>query len=375
MAATALDSVIGHATAVAGLRRQLDGGELPHALLISGPERVGKTTLALALAADVLNASNWPGGITAHPDCWIEDGDSERIGIARVRSGRTAELPSLQDFLALRSYLGGARMAVIGRAERLTEEAANCLLKTIEEPPPGCHIVLCTAHPEGLPATILSRCQSLGLAPVGAGVMAPWLVGAHAVDGSLATLAAALAMGRPGRALRLATEPGALAAELDALDGFIAAAGGGVSGALEAAATLAPAAGAEGRERAILQLNTWTTFLRDCVCVAENAGELITWSAYRETCQTWADAVSGERLVAMLGMTMNAIQDVARNAQPRLCYDVLLVDLFGGVGGIAAPPKTAPTLRDSSLAAAPAGQLKSRATTARKPAARRPARR
>ncbi len=370
MPAVTLDSVIGHPHAAATLRRQLGDGTLAHALLISGPERIGKTTLGLALAVEILDAAAWPGGITAHPDLWLEDSDAERIGIGRVRPGASSEDgPSLQDFLSRRSYAGARRVALIGRAERMTEDAANSLLKTIEEPPAGTHIILCTSNPDGLPSTILSRCQTLSLAPVMPTALAEWLSRDHAIATDLAQSAAALAVGRPGRALRLATEPGALNAELEAVDGFLAAAGGGVTGALKAASELAPAASAEGRERALLQLGVWTSVVRDVVCVSEGVPDLIVWGAYSEAITTWAEALPRERPVAMLGAIMDAIKAIAGNAQPRLCYDVLFLDLFGGVNAPAAPA-TRTVTRSAGLSAAPEGSLQTRATKA-KPTTRR----
>jgi len=179
-------------------------------------------------------------------------------------------------------------VAVIGRADRLTEDAANCVLKSLEEPPPGTHIVLCAAHPERLPATIVSRCQLLGCAPVPASEIRRWLEEVHRVAAPLATGAAALAGGRPGRALQLATAPGALRAETEAIDALLGAAGGGRGDVLRAAADLAPPATPEGRERALTQVTAWAGFLRDVACVAAGAPELAVWEPYREAADHWA---------------------------------------------------------------------------------------
>src|SRR5438477_46592 len=124
--------------------------------------------------------------------------------------------------------------------------------------------------------------------PAGAGVAA-WLPDAHGVDPEHAAAAAALAAGSPGRALRLATEAGALDAELGALDRFLATGGTGTAGALRTAAAVAPGAGAEGRERALVTLSAWASFVRDAACYSAAVPELAVWSAYRPALERWAE--------------------------------------------------------------------------------------
>ena len=157
----ALGDLLGNPGVVAGLRHALDSGRLGHALLVTGPDQVGKTTLMLSLAGELLPGGSWPGDPATHPDLWLEDSSEERISIRRVRAG--GDPGSLQEFLSLRTYAGGARVAIIARADRLTEEAANSLLKTVEEPPPRTHLLLTAHSPERLPATIVSRCGRLAL--------------------------------------------------------------------------------------------------------------------------------------------------------------------------------------------------------------------
>jgi DNA polymerase-3 subunit delta' len=332
--------VLGHVPVAARLERGVREGTLAHATLLAGPDGVGKTTLAEAVAAAVLDAGSWPGGLRAHPDHWLEDTDEERIRIARMRAGGgTPETgPSLQDFLGLRSYAGGSRVAVIARADRLTEDAANCVLKTLEEPPPGTHLLLCAAHPERLPATILSRCQVLGCAPVPAAEIRAWLEGVHGVSGTLAAGAAALAGGRPGRALQLATVAGAMQAETRAVEAFLATAGSGRAGALQAAAALAPPNTAEGRERALTQVTAWSGFVRDVACIAAGAPELAVWEPFRAAAASWAQELPPERIAAILGRCVDTADQVAQYAVPRLSYEVLFLDIFTVTP---APPRTA----------------------------------
>ena len=77
--------IVGHVPTLARLVELAVGGRLSHATLLTGPDGVGKTTIGEALAATLLDADRWPGGLQAHPDHWLEDSDAERIRIDRVR--------------------------------------------------------------------------------------------------------------------------------------------------------------------------------------------------------------------------------------------------------------------------------------------------
>jgi DNA polymerase-3 subunit delta' len=331
-----LAGVVGNPEAVLRLRTALESGHLAHALLLTGPEGVGKTSLCLALAGELLHRDGWPGGLTTHPDLWLEDSEEEAIKIDRVRAGK--EPGSLQEFLALRPYAGGLRVGIIARADRLTEQAANSLLKTVEEPPEGSHLLVTVRSPEALPATIVSRCQRLSLAPVPSSAIQSWLHTAHAVPEPVAAEAAALAAGRPGRALRLATEPAALAAELAVLDRFLAVAGQGVAGALDGAAELAPPGGAEGRERLLVDLAVWASWARDAAAGAAGAPELAGWRSREAALAAWAAQLSPARCSEILDAILAATAAVVANAQPRLLLEVLFLGIFTGTEVPPPPP-------------------------------------
>ena len=267
--------------------------------------------------------------------------------------------------MSLRTYAGGMRVAVLARAERLTEQAADALLKTLEEPPPGTVIVLCAASPEALPATILSRAQHVSLATVPVRRIVAWLEAAG-IEPRLARLAAALSGGRPGRALRLASEPGALAAEVEALHAFLAIAGGGLDGALRAAAELTPGAGSEGRERALLLLAVWSSFVRDAALEASGVSEFRLWADYADPLERWAESLGAGRLTDILGALLRAGGEIAQYAQPRLTFETLFLDIFAG-------PEPPPPVEAPAAPAAVADAPDAVAQPARRPGGAAPA--
>ncbi len=142
---------------------------LPHALLVQAASGLGAESLALWIAAFALceTRATAPCGqcgacrLTAagnHPDLlWVTRvEDARQIQIDQIRA--------LCDVLALKSYRGGYKVAVVVPADLMNANAANALLKTLEEPPPQSLLILCSARPSRLPATVVSRCQRLAIA-------------------------------------------------------------------------------------------------------------------------------------------------------------------------------------------------------------------
>jgi len=195
--------LIGNAWAVDLLRRQLARGATHHAYLITGPEGVGRSRLALAFAQAILcEAPLQPGdGCGAcracrqvrgrtYPDLhWVErPEDKQGITIEQVRE--------LQRQLSLSSLAGGGRVAVLVGVEMASEGAANALLKTLEEPARRVTMLLIASDVEEVRPTIASRCEVLALRPVPLADIAAALE-AQGAGASAAREAAGLANGRP----------------------------------------------------------------------------------------------------------------------------------------------------------------------------------
>jgi DNA polymerase-3 subunit gamma/tau len=138
-------------------------GVTGHAYLFSGPRGVGKTTtarlLAMAVNCDDEDVNARPCGVCE--SCLLVQGGShpDVAELDAASNNSVDDVRSLRERVGLASLRGGTRVWILDEAHMLSKAAANALLKTLEEPPPGLLFVLATTEPEKLPATILSRCQ------------------------------------------------------------------------------------------------------------------------------------------------------------------------------------------------------------------------
>ena len=162
----------------------------PHALLVCGPEGVGKEALALHLARALLCEAPLATGNACgtcascryaaagqHPDLRrVEPVEIDDEGVSTPSDViKIDAIRALTDWAQLTSHRGVAKVAVVTPAERMNPSAANALLKTLEEPPAGTNLILVSHRPGQLFPTILSRCQRLAIPLPPTDVARPWL--------------------------------------------------------------------------------------------------------------------------------------------------------------------------------------------------------
>lgn len=215
-----IQHLFGHDGAWQAFESARAGNKLHHAWMISGPKGVGKASFAYKAAICLLARQNGAEAARqkiraqAHPNLltirrpWDEKRKRWRAEITMD------EVRRIPDFFSRSAVEAGWRIAIIDSMDELNRNAANGLLKTLEEPPDRGLLFLVTHSPGRLLPTIRSRCRHLSLRAPTSKETADWLSEAHGMAADTARDAATLADGAPGRALAF-IHSGALDLEAD----------------------------------------------------------------------------------------------------------------------------------------------------------------
>jgi DNA polymerase-3 subunit delta' len=212
-------SILGHERPLKVLRNALASGRVPQSYLLWGPDGVGKERAALEVARALLCADAGAlvraEGCGACPSCHrVEAGEhSDLHRVAAAGASLTIqEIRALQEALGYQAFERGRKVAIIRDAFRMTREASNALLKTLEEPPDGTHIFLLTHHRNQLLPTLVSRCQVLRFDPVPQALVRR-LLEERGVEASRAERLAEYSDGCPGAVLAEESEELAVLAD------------------------------------------------------------------------------------------------------------------------------------------------------------------
>jgi DNA polymerase III subunit delta' len=206
-------SIRGHDRVVEELRRSLEHGRFPHAMLFVGPDGIGKRTFARKLAQALLCETRPAEALDpceTCPACLQVEADTHPDLAEAARPDDKHDLPidvirALCDFFALKPARGQSKVAILDDADDLNEEAANAFLKTLEEPPAGAVLMLIGTSAEVQLQTIVSRCQVIRFDPLSPTDIAELLLEQGvARDPADAARLAALGDGSVRRALGLA---------------------------------------------------------------------------------------------------------------------------------------------------------------------------
>ncbi|MDP2744410.1 MAG: DNA polymerase III subunit [Dehalococcoidia bacterium] len=333
-------SVAGHNRTVGIFQRSLREGRLGHAYLLVGRAHVGKMTLAL----DVARALNCTGEaapcgqcsacrrilLNRHPDVMIVGLDTEKAS----KEGKTRKEISIDGVKAilraasLPPFEGRYKVFIINDAECLSGEAANCLLKTLEEPPARVLFLLLTARESGLLPTIVSRCIRLELQPLPLSTVEAFLR-EREVNAEKARTVARLSKGCPGWALNIAGDEGSWQQRSELLTTLTRVLDSGLEERFAFAAELA---GRFEKDRAAVNeiLEMWLDWWRDLLLVRAGLASDIVNFDQEEILREWAGAYSLQEIAGFIRHLIAAREQLRWNANARLALEVLMLNLPNG---------------------------------------------
>lgn len=346
--------VIGHGGAVRLLSGSMSADRLAHAYLITGAEQVGRKTLALALAMAVNceAESQQPCGSCGqcdrisrgiHADVRIIDrhtpirgtagGDASDEGQDERRARFSIEhIREMQRDGAINAFEGRRHVFILDGAETLrfqdgpATEAANALLKTLEEPPGDVLLILIAPSRSAVPETVASRCQIIDLRPVPAAEIASGLVSLRGASPEEAERVSRLADGKPGRAIDLIEDPAAQGRHSQTVMRVLET----IAASLEARFRYArDLSGAYRKDKAAVEteLDVWTSVWRDVLLKRHGVAQGISNTDWMDTIEAIANQLEPDTIAGVISATRQTSEALVSNAAPQLAFEVMMLAL------------------------------------------------
>jgi DNA polymerase III subunit delta' len=317
--------IIGHEKPSETLRQSLLNGRLHHAYLFIGPDGIGKRTLALALAQAIHCGeleTDFCGRCSAcraiqtgnHADVRVLEPlpNKKDITIQQVRE--------LEKALSLRSFSGRRKIAIIDPATLMNWPAQNALLKTLEEPPPGCLLILVTSNAGGLLPTVRSRAFALSFAPLPRQKMVQFLISSKGKTREQAEFLAALTMGSLGAVSKFEKEK-TNEKRLDWIKTLVSLRAGDYRAALKAAEALA------GNREETLKFLEWAgLWYRDLLTfrIAHAPDKILNMDMLPQI-EEHSARIEEDDLFSLLSKTGEASELIRRNVNRRMVIEDLLL--------------------------------------------------
>jgi DNA polymerase-3 subunit delta' len=323
--------VIGQDKILSLLDYGLKTNAIAHAYLLVGPRHVGKGTLAINLA----QALNCDGPEVPCGECRscqrIREGkhaDVTPIGLDSRTEIGIDDIRGLQRLANLPPYEGKCKVFIIDEAEYLSTEAANSLLKILEEPPPRVVWLLLAAEEERLLPTIMSRCQRLELKPVPSEQVREALVNSYNVDADKAKLLTQLCHGRLGWALSALANDGILEQRSERIDRLASLLTAGLEQRFAYAQELASQFG-QDRRASVEITEAWFDWWRDLMLIKGGCREAIINVDYKAVLEEQAGRLSLSQIKEFLADLGLLRETISRNVNHRLALEWLMLHLPG----------------------------------------------
>ncbi len=344
----AWSSILGHDAVVERFRESLARGRLSHAYLFIGPDGIGKELFARELAKVVLCTEGGGEACDACRACRkVAHGNHPDVAVVRrIERGAKGERRTrilidqvreeIQDVIALKPFEGRHKVFIVSGADQMTEAAQNCLLKTLEEPPPRSLLVLVAPRLERFVDTVVSRCQIVRFRPLAPELVEQILTERHDVEADAAPALARLAEGSPGRALRYLAS-GAYEAVVWLFTQLAELAPGGEFVLAAEVLDRTKQTGdrlEDTREQLRTMLGLVTLAWRDRLMAELGCGaEALAWGEACDEVNRVLDGVSADRARRLVEATLAARERLDRHANIKLMVEKLLLDTCGLLRG------------------------------------------
>ncbi len=343
--------LVGHEQATQRLSLSLRRGHLAHAYLLTGPASVGKTTLAYRLAQALNCATPEPPcrqcrscrlvDTGNHPDVRVlqlrpaengsedgggQDAHEEREGKRGSKNKKNLGIDAIREVIreaALSPYEARYKVYTVLNAETLSADAANSILKLLEEPPRQVVLILTAADANMLLPTVVSRCQEIRLQPVPTAAIVTHLR-QQGLEPEKAELLARLSGGRAGWAISAAADDSLLGERQTLLKRLLRGGSGGTGERVALAGQLA-ADFSKQRQSVEMALELWVMWWRDVLLVQAEAADLVGNLDRMAELRAQAAGCSPSRVRSYLARIETARVQLAQNVNPRLAFEALLL--------------------------------------------------
>ena len=329
--------VRGHESLLRQIESSLRTGRYAHAYLLVGPAQVGKRTLALnmAQALNCLSTEDSPCGecLQCRRISSAQHADVLVIGVQRGAEGAASrreisidDVREVQRQTSLKPYEGKHRVFIFDGAEYMSEEAANALLKTLEEPPSEVMIILLTSREEALLPTVRSRCRRLELRPLPQSKVTEELVSFHSVGEEQAAKLARLSMGCLGWAISAVKDPSIMEKQGEEMERIAQLSLASLEDRFSYTSDLASSF-FRNREATREVLYLWLRWWRDLLLIKEGAEEFVYNAEWAETLRHRASGLTTAQVVGFIKGIQRTMDALEHNANARLALDVMMLGL------------------------------------------------
>ncbi|MFN2159602.1 MAG: DNA polymerase III subunit delta' [Anaerolineales bacterium] len=326
--------LVGHEWAVSLLKEQMVQSRLRHAYLFTGPGGIGRRTTAVRLAQALNCAQPLSDGEpclacsvckrinnNGYPDLTVVQSESP----GRVL--KVDQIRELQRIIALSPYESQYRIVVLLRFEEASSEAANALLKTLEEPGDKVILILTADAAENLPPTVVSRCEVMRFRPPAVEELSEWLAKNLQVSREDADLFAHISSGAPGRAIQLHQEPDQLKKRNEIIREFYDLLNSDRVYRFKYISRFDyPMDLPRSRKELTERISVWFSFWRDVLLCASGASLPYSNIDQKERLEVFADKIGLGNARHLVSETQKVKDLLEKNINPRLAAEELLLN-------------------------------------------------